>query len=77
MPKIAEKQVVDYKLTRYACYLIVQNGDPRKEIIALGQTDFAIQTMPETHEFFKIVQSKLHYAISGNTASEIILDHAC
>ena len=40
----AEKQVVDYKLSRYACYLIVQNGDPRKEIIALGQTYFAIQT---------------------------------
>lgn len=38
------RQIIDYKLSRYACYLIVQNGDPRKEIIATGQTYFAIQT---------------------------------
>lgn len=44
MPKGASKTVPDYMLSRYACYLIVQNGDPRKEPIALGQTYFAIQT---------------------------------
>ena len=36
--------VIDYKLSRYACYLIVQNSDPNKEVVALGQTYFAIQT---------------------------------
>ena len=50
---ISKKTIEDYKLTRYACYIIVQNGNPRKKAIALGQQYFAIQTRKQ-----EIVESK-------------------
>ena len=40
----AEREIEDYMLSRYACYLVVMNGDPNKEVIAVGQTYFAVKT---------------------------------
>lgn len=56
MPKGGYKEVPDYALSRYACYLIVMNGDPRKEVISVGQTYFAVKArQQELVENFEVL----------------------
>ena len=56
--KTASRQVEDVSLSRYACYLIMQNADPSKEIVALGQTYFAIQTRKQELQSHSIEDQK-------------------
>jgi len=61
----AEREIEDMVLSRYACYLIVQNGDPRKEVIAIGQTYFAIKTREREvqEEFERLSEEQKRLAI--------------
>lgn len=61
------REIQDIELSRYACYLIVQNSDPKKEVVALGQTYFAIQTRRQelADKFQELTENQKRIAIRG------------
>lgn len=65
----AEREVDDVMLSRYACYLIVMNGDPRKEVIALGQSYFAVKTRQQEliDNYEELTEDQKRLAIRNET----------